>query len=308
MYNFSAHTLNGVAVSYSSLPNFALDIIERDERLTLASKLIYMRLLRYASMIKQTAFKITGSWLVQNVVIDRRTVSRSIVQLKQYGYMTDKGIVIPDNMTGVKQPTHAPVKTEKAPQVDTIKAAQATPELTTNKHNAADMLRALVGIRKAKASQDDDVAMGQNVPLNGTNCDIDKKTMGQNVPLNGTNCDIEWDKMCHPIKNKEKNKEKNKPTPEKADTAQTPGPVKTTAPTPTPTPAKSDTTNTRYENTTATKLSVFIKRSHLGGHDDCLKTKPNLGGGDAGNYDSTFKGYSAAGNASANTVMGVQHV
>ncbi len=37
MYNFNAHTLNGVAVSYSSLPNFALDIIERDERLTLAS-------------------------------------------------------------------------------------------------------------------------------------------------------------------------------------------------------------------------------------------------------------------------------
>ena len=99
MYNFNAHTLNGVAVSYSSLPNFALDIIERDERLTLASKMIYIRLLRYASMIKQTAFRITAVWLSDNIVINRNTISRSIVQLKQYGYMTDKGIVIPDNMT-----------------------------------------------------------------------------------------------------------------------------------------------------------------------------------------------------------------
>ena len=284
MYNFNAHTLNGVAVSYSSLPNFALDIIERDERLTLASKLIYMRLLRYASMIKQTAFKITGSWLTENITINRHTVMRSIVQLKQYGYLSNAGIVIPD-MTGVKQPTHAPAKTEKAPQVDTIKSAQATPELTTNKHNSADMLRALVGIKKAKTSQDDDVDMLQKATQNVAKSDIDKKTMLQKATQDVAKSDIECCKMCHPIKNKEENKEKNKPAPE-----------------------KSDTTNTRYENTTATKLSVFIERSHLGGHDDCLKTKPNLGGGDAGNDDSTFKGYSAAGNASANTVMGVQHV
>ena len=176
MYNFSAHTLNGVAVSYSSLPNFALDIIERDERLTLASKLIYMRLLRYASMIKQTAFKITGSWLVQNIVIDRGTVSRSIAQLKQYGYLTDKGIVIPD-MAGIKKPTHAPAKTEKAPQAEPIKAAQATPELTTNKHDAADMLRALVGIRKPKASQDDDVDMHKNCAESAQKmCNIENDT------------------------------------------------------------------------------------------------------------------------------------
>ena len=280
MYNFNAHTLNGVAVSYSSLPNFALDIIERDERLTLASKMIYIRLLRYASMIKQTTFRITAVWLSDNIVINRNTISRSIVQLKQYGYMTDKGIVIPD-MTGVKQPTHAPAKTEKAPQVDIIKAAQATPELTTNKHDTADMLRALVGIRKAKTSQDDAI----ETSINAIETSIDKKTVHQNVALNAIETSIECYRNEHPIKNKEENKEKNKPT-----------------------PAKSDTTNTRYENTTATKLSVFIERSHLGGHDDYLKTKPKLGGGDAGNYDSTFKGYSAAGNASANTVMGVQHV
>jgi hypothetical protein len=218
MYNFNAHTLNGVAVSYSSLPNFALDIIERDERLTLASKLIYMRLLRYASMIKQTAFKITGSWLTENITINRHTVMRSIVQLKQYGYMTDKGIVIPD-MTGVKQPTHAPAKTEKAPQVDIIKAAQATPELTTNKHNAADMLRALVGIRKAKTSQDDDVDMLQKATQNVAKSDIDKKTMLQKATQDVAKSDIECCKLCHPIKNKEENKEKNKPAPEKSDTA-----------------------------------------------------------------------------------------
>ncbi len=252
-----------------------------------------MRLLRYASMIKQTAFKITGSWLVQNIVIDRGTVSRSIVQLKQYGYLTDKGIVIPD-MTGVKKPTHAPAKTEKAPQVDTIKAAQATPELTTNKHDAADMLRALVGIRKAKASQDDDVDMLQKAAQN------DAKS------------DIECCKLCHPIKNKEENKEKNKPAPAKSDTAPAPAPEKSdTAPAPTtaPTPEKSDTEQTTGPvKTTATKLSVFIERSNFGGGDDCLKTKPKLGGGDAGNYDSTFKGYGLAGYASSSTMGGASHV
>jgi hypothetical protein len=255
MYNFAAHTLNGVAVSYSSLPNFALDIIERDERLTLASKLIYIRLLRYASMIKQTAFKITGSWLVQNVVIDRRTVSRSIVQLKQCGYMTDNGIVIPD-MTGIKKPTQAPIKTDTAPKAEPIKAAQSTPELTTNKHDAADMLRALVGLRTSKITKDDDVDMLQKAAQD------DAKSS------------IECCKKQHPIKNKEKNKEKNKAMPENSDTTQTTGPVKTMP-------------NTRPVKTTATKLSVLIERSHLGG-------------GDVGSYDSTFKGYGDQCHASAN--------
>jgi hypothetical protein len=125
----------------------------------------------------------------------------------------------------------------------------------------------LVGIIKPKTSQDDDVDMGQNVPLNGTKCHIHKKTMGQNVALNGTKCHTEWDKMSHPIKNKEENKEKNKAMPENSDTTQTTQPVKTTA--------------------TATKLSALIERSHLGS----VAT---------GNYDSTFKGYSDSCHASAN--------
>ena len=115
---------------------------------------------------------------------------------------------------------------------------------------------------------------------------------------------IESTKIVHPIKNKEENKEKNKPAPAKSDTA--PAPEKSDT-APAPAPEKSDTTTTGPVKTTATKLSVFIERYNFGGGDDCLKTKPKLGGGNAGNYDSTFKWYGLAGYASSSIMGGVSH-
>jgi hypothetical protein len=186
MYNFNAHTLNGVAVSYSSLPNFALEFVERDTRLTLASKMIYIRLLRYAAMLKDTAFKITGSWLSDNLAMNRNTVSRSLVQLKQCGYVTDKGIVIPE--------------TEKA------KTIENEQEKTHEEVSAIvkDLLKK-VGSSKAKTDKNP----VQNDAPNAAKCSIDEKSMHKNDAHDAQKTIIECSKNVHPIKNKEKNKEKN---------------------------------------------------------------------------------------------------
>jgi hypothetical protein len=161
MYNFNAHTLNGVPVSYSALPNFALEYVERDERLTLASKMIYMRLLRYASMLKDTAFKITGNWICEQLALNRHTVSRSLVQLKQCGYVTDKGIIIPTSDTAKK-----------------VESVQAQ-----NSEIVSDMvagLLALVGSSKAKIAQ----KPVKNAPQDVANCAIDDVDMSQIAPSN----------------------------------------------------------------------------------------------------------------------------
>ena len=165
MYNFNAHALNGVAVSYSSLPNFALDIIERDERLTLASKMIYIRLLRYASMVKDTAFKITGSWLVEQLAMNRHTVSRSLAQLKQCGYVTDKGLVIPS--------------TEKAKTIENeqVQTQEKVSEMISGLLN-------LVGSRKAKTATNDVKTPVQNVPHDVAKSNTTEKTMSQFAPSN----------------------------------------------------------------------------------------------------------------------------
>jgi predicted transcriptional regulator len=160
MYNFNAHTLNGVAVSYSSLPNFALEFVERDTRLTLASKMIYIRLLRYAAMLKDTAFKITGSWLIEQLAMNRSTVTRSLAQLKQCGYVTDKGIVIPE--------------TEKAKTIEN-EQVQARDEVS----NMVNDLLKKVGSSKAKTTENP----VQNAPQDDAKSTTFENEVMQKAPL-----------------------------------------------------------------------------------------------------------------------------
>lgn len=155
--------------------------------MALASKMIYIRLLRYAAMLKDTAFKITGSWLSEQLAMNRNTVSRSLAQLKQCGYVTDKGIVIP---------------TPNTPKND----ADVTQENTAIVSDMVNGLLALVGSRKAKTDKNP----VQNDAPNAAKCSIAEKSMHKNDAPDAQKTIIECSKNVHPIKNKEKNKEKNK--------------------------------------------------------------------------------------------------
>lgn len=219
MYNFNAHTLNGLPVNYSQIPNFALDTVETDKNLNANAKLVYIRLLRYATLVKKTSFKITASWLSDNLSLDRHTVGRALKSLKESGYLNDDGIVLiagsrlDTPVTLVNDMTSKPMPQPQFDDVDLVRNAQD------------DIFKTLGIRRKTTATSEqrgtpDTVEMGQNAPLTSVaectispkndvaKCTIDQNSTVQNAPLSGASCTSEWHRMHHPIKNKEENKEK----------------------------------------------------------------------------------------------------
>jgi hypothetical protein len=227
MYNFNAHTLNGLPVNYSQIPNFALDTVETDKGLNANAKLVYIRLLRYATLVKKTSFKITASWLSDNLALDRHTVGRALKSLKESGYLNDDGIVL---IAGSRLDSPITLVNDTAIVARSMAQNAPTPQPQFDDvdlvRNAQDDIFKTLGIRrKTTATSEqkgtpDTVEMGQNAPLTSVaectispkndvaKCTIDQNSTVQNAPLSGANCTSEWHRMHHPIKNKEENKEK----------------------------------------------------------------------------------------------------
>ena len=92
MHDFSTCRLNGVRVSYTVMPNYLFEQVEADNRLNPTDKLVFIRLLRYACHVKNSVMTITGSWIANTLGLHRNTANKSIRVLKQFGYLTDKGL------------------------------------------------------------------------------------------------------------------------------------------------------------------------------------------------------------------------
>lgn len=95
MYNFHEKTFDNRMVSYCSVPNFALEIVEEHPTLTNAAKLVYSRALRWAVKQRNSNYNFSIAWFVEKLKLDRKTVSSAIKQLKELNFFSDDGIVIP---------------------------------------------------------------------------------------------------------------------------------------------------------------------------------------------------------------------
>ena len=94
MFDFKNNSFNGVEVAYATLPMYMFNVISLDNGLTTAAKLVFIRLMAYASAKHSTTFGITPSWLADNTGLNRATVSRALSLLRQHGYVDDDGIVM----------------------------------------------------------------------------------------------------------------------------------------------------------------------------------------------------------------------
>jgi hypothetical protein len=95
MYDFKTHTLDGVSVSYTSLPYHAMATALQDTRLTQAAKNVYITLLMYAAYKKTQTFSFSATWISEKIGATRKTVASALSQLKEIGLVSDNGIVIP---------------------------------------------------------------------------------------------------------------------------------------------------------------------------------------------------------------------
>jgi co-chaperonin GroES (HSP10) len=96
MYDFRTNTHDGNAMSYATLPMFALDIVQADARLTDSAKNVFIRLMAYASAKRTHLFYITATWVAVRTGICSKTAQRALQLLKATGYVNDEGIVMPE--------------------------------------------------------------------------------------------------------------------------------------------------------------------------------------------------------------------
>lgn len=118
MYNFHEKTFDNRMVSYCSVPNFALEIVEEHPTLTNAAKLVYSRALRWAVKQRNSNYNFSIAWFVEKLKLDRKTVSSAIKQLKELNFFSDDGIVIPspreqDFIKTNKPTNHTPINTQQ---------------------------------------------------------------------------------------------------------------------------------------------------------------------------------------------------
>jgi hypothetical protein len=118
MYNFHEKTFDNRMVSYCSVPNFALEIVEEHPTLTNAAKLVYSRALRWAVRQRNSNYNFSIAWFVEKLKLDRKTVSSAIKQLKELNFFSDNGIVIPtpreqDFIKTNKTNNHTPISTQQ---------------------------------------------------------------------------------------------------------------------------------------------------------------------------------------------------
>ena len=217
MYDFSQHTFSGESVAYASLPNYLLDLIDADTHLTPTAKLIYFRLLRYAAYKKQTTFIITIAWLTERLSINRKTVAAGLQLLKNSGYLTDEGILIPaptkTNKVArqafyrsspypkqVKVAELSPVGAIPEPVVQSVVVTPAT-EATRTPVDASvmqNLLLAVGSIKKIKMPQTD-------API----LPIAADEVGKKVAADVQNLPTECPKNSHSIITIQNNKQKN---------------------------------------------------------------------------------------------------
>lgn len=85
-------TFNGDKESYCKLPIYLFQNLANDKRLTSSSVHIFLRLFAYASCVYTGDFIITEAWVAKETGLNRKTVARSLTQLKELGYITKTGI------------------------------------------------------------------------------------------------------------------------------------------------------------------------------------------------------------------------
>lgn len=85
-------TFNGDKEAYCKLPIYLFQNLANDKRLTSSSVHIFLRLFAYASCVYSGDFIITEAWVAKETGLNRKTVARSLTQLKELGYITKTGI------------------------------------------------------------------------------------------------------------------------------------------------------------------------------------------------------------------------
>jgi hypothetical protein len=115
MYNFETQSIDGINVSYCVLPYHAIDKVARHDKLTPTAKSAFFVLLSYASYKASESFYVTATWISERLSITRKTASTALTQLKEFGFATDNGIIVPalDNLSkrrNDKQPDFAQTK------------------------------------------------------------------------------------------------------------------------------------------------------------------------------------------------------
>lgn len=93
MYNFHTNSYNGVEVAYATLPMYMLNLVNQDASLNSSEKLVFIRLMAYASAKNSTSFGITAQWVADNTGLNRNTASRALTNLRKAGYVDEDGIV-----------------------------------------------------------------------------------------------------------------------------------------------------------------------------------------------------------------------
>lgn len=86
-------TYNGTAVAYATLPMYMLNAALQQDKLTPAAKLVFVRLMAYASAVHTNTFAITVAWVAKNTGLCRKTAARALSLLSDQGYVNDSGIV-----------------------------------------------------------------------------------------------------------------------------------------------------------------------------------------------------------------------
>lgn len=142
-------TYNGTAVAYATLPMYMLNAALQQDTLTPAAKLVFVRLMAYASAVHTNTFAITVAWVAKNTGLCRKTAARALALLSDQGYVNDSGIVF----------TAPPEKTKR----------------TTQHHfpNATKMIEPDITPADIEIDLGIDLEAGLGIDLN-VDCDIDQ--------------------------------------------------------------------------------------------------------------------------------------
>lgn len=201
MYDFRSNTHAGSAMSYATLPMYALDIVQTDARLTDSAKNVFIRLMAYASAKRTHLFYITATWVAVRTGICTKTAQRALQLLKTTGYVNDEGIVMPDPLPEQKA-QRAPVPkigtSVVVSKMETIKPEQATikQSLTVemsepaknldNQDQTLDIAEDLTSIlRSLGSTKKVSKPSGQTVQINPKQQDNLSPPTGQFVPQEG---------------------------------------------------------------------------------------------------------------------------
>lgn len=93
MLDLRTMTYNGTAVAYATLPMYMLNAALQQDTLTPAAKLVFVRLMAYASAVHTNTFAITVAWVAKNTGLCRKTAARALALLSDQGYVNSAGIV-----------------------------------------------------------------------------------------------------------------------------------------------------------------------------------------------------------------------